>query len=392
VSASPPPRLSVVVVVYCMAREAPRTLCSLAPGYQERVEPGEYEVVVVDNGSPQPLGEEVVTAFGPGFSYHYLAPGAATPVEAAHAGVRASRGEWLALQLDGARIASPGLLRHALDVTRVDTDAVGLTLGFHLGPDLQQRSLQQGYGPAVEDALLADIGWPAKGYRLFDVSSPHDRDDGWFGDSAESSFTVLSRRLHDEMGGLDRRFVSTGGGLTLYDLQKRLWQRASRLFWIVGEGTFHQTHGGATSGLSPGRFEAVLAELVAEYEAIRGEPWTGMPPGRRPDVLGNVSTAAARFVHHSATAGPLAAEWHETLRWLHREVRARDLEIERLHGELAARDRTVACLHVEVAQRDSTVGWLHSEVAQRDSSIASLHAELASGEPPKACTSPEAPV
>ena len=47
------PKLSVVVVAYDMARELPRTLTSLSPQYQQLIAADEYEVIVVDNGSPE---------------------------------------------------------------------------------------------------------------------------------------------------------------------------------------------------------------------------------------------------------------------------------------------------------------------------------------------------
>src|SRR4051812_34577202 len=49
------PDLSVVVVAYCMARELPRTLQSLGAEYQTGIDDGQVEVLVVDNGSPDPL-------------------------------------------------------------------------------------------------------------------------------------------------------------------------------------------------------------------------------------------------------------------------------------------------------------------------------------------------
>ena len=51
------PKLSVIVIIYDMAREAPRTLQSFAVPYQTGIAPEDYEVIVVDNGSPTPLGE-----------------------------------------------------------------------------------------------------------------------------------------------------------------------------------------------------------------------------------------------------------------------------------------------------------------------------------------------
>jgi len=56
--------LSVVVVAHDMNRELPRTLRSLRADYQRGVEPDEYELIVVDNGSPAPINEESVAGAG----------------------------------------------------------------------------------------------------------------------------------------------------------------------------------------------------------------------------------------------------------------------------------------------------------------------------------------
>ena len=47
--------LSVVLVVHDMARELPRTLRSLSPRYQVGLAADDYEVIVVDNGSVEPV-------------------------------------------------------------------------------------------------------------------------------------------------------------------------------------------------------------------------------------------------------------------------------------------------------------------------------------------------
>ena len=107
VGARKTPELSVVMVVYNMAREAPRTLRSLSPGYQQRIDASDYEVIVIDNGSDEPLGEETVESFGPGFRYVYV---------------------------DNAS-PSPGMLASGLDCLRRFPRAIVGSVGFHLGPD-----------------------------------------------------------------------------------------------------------------------------------------------------------------------------------------------------------------------------------------------------------------
>ena len=63
------PTVSVVVVTYDMARELPRTLQSLAVPYQRDIGADDYEVIVVDNGSPEPVDQSLCDRF-PGHLRH----------------------------------------------------------------------------------------------------------------------------------------------------------------------------------------------------------------------------------------------------------------------------------------------------------------------------------
>src|SRR6185503_12783312 len=81
-----------------------------------------------------------------------------------------ARGKYVGLFVDGARMASPGLLSRALQAFGLYQDPIVATLAWHLGPELQQKSVQKGYDKAAEDKLLEGIGWPQDGYRLFEIS------------------------------------------------------------------------------------------------------------------------------------------------------------------------------------------------------------------------------
>ena len=59
---TPRPKLSVVVIFYNMRREAARTLYSLTPRYQQGISEDDYEVLVIDSGSQEPLDENHVTS------------------------------------------------------------------------------------------------------------------------------------------------------------------------------------------------------------------------------------------------------------------------------------------------------------------------------------------
>ena len=78
------PKVSIIVVVFNMRREAAKTLFSLSAVYQEGVQPAEYEVIVVENGSSEPLSKEFVTSFGSNFRYYYLDTDSKSPVGAAN--------------------------------------------------------------------------------------------------------------------------------------------------------------------------------------------------------------------------------------------------------------------------------------------------------------------
>ena len=52
------PRLTIVLVVYKMDKQAEKTLFSLSPAYQRDVEESDYEVIVVENNSDEMLGQK----------------------------------------------------------------------------------------------------------------------------------------------------------------------------------------------------------------------------------------------------------------------------------------------------------------------------------------------
>lgn len=276
--------LSVVVVVYDMAREAPRTLRSLTPTYQKGMEGTSYEVIVVDNGSPVPLSEHVVSSLGPNFRYIYVDEPAPSPAGAVNLGVRHARGEHLGILIDGARIATPGMLASALDCLRGFPRAVVGTVGFHLGPDVQIRAKQHGYDQSREDELLTSIDWPRDGYRLFEIAAlAASSENGWLGPMNESNCLFMPRALFDELGGYDEGFDLPGGGFANLDF----WARAcalpdSMLFTLAGEATFHQFHGGAATGVEEEALAERLSEWGHQYAQIRGREFK---PSRRPPRL-----------------------------------------------------------------------------------------------------------
>lgn len=277
------PRLSVVVVAYDMARELPRTLHTLDPRQQLGIDGADYEVVLVDNGSPDPVDPEVLARFSGQLRLLRIDPAPPSPARAANAGIAAARGDLVGLVVDGARLCSPGLLAGARTAAGLAERPVVTAPAWHLGAVPHMRAAEVGYDQAAEDRLLAEVGWERDAYELFSVSTFAGSSwRGIFGPMGESSSLFLPPALWQELGGLDEAFDLPGGGLVNHDLYRRATSLpGTRLVELLGEGTFHQFHGGAATSRRYG-----WTEMAAGYEALRGEPYR--PPTVAPLYVGSV--------------------------------------------------------------------------------------------------------
>lgn len=292
------PRLSIIVVGHDMARELPRTVRSLLPPYQRGVSADEVELVVVDSRSPRPV-DPAGFADLPQVRVLRVDDGGLSPCLAVNRGVAASRAPNVAVVIDGARMATPGLVRASLEALAVDPEAFVATLGFHLGPKVQQVSVTEGYDRDVEDGLLAAIRWPEDGYRLFEICAlGQSYAGGALEPPPETTFFAMSRARYDALGGFDERFQTLGGGFANYDFFDRATADPEKpLIMLVGEGTFHQLHYGATTqagGVSRKVEEAATLwdHYGQEYEALKGRPYRrAFPPTR---LYGSLTHPEAR--------------------------------------------------------------------------------------------------
>jgi glycosyltransferase involved in cell wall biosynthesis len=291
-----PYRLSVVVVAYNMTRELPRTLRSLAPGVQHGIEAADYEIVVVDNGSDEPLGDNRCRQWGGNVRGHRMANATVSPAAAINVGLDLAQGELIGVMIDGARMASPGLLASALRGTELHPRPVVASLGFHLGPNFQTRSVHEGYNQQVEDELLAGIAWPADGYKLFDISVfAGSSAQGWFQPISESNALFLPRPMWRELGGYDERFVSSGGGLVNLDTYVRACELPdSQLILLLGEGTFHQVHGGFATNARTSPWN----QFHDEYVRLRGKVFS--TPANQPWYFGEVRPPVLKSIELAA--------------------------------------------------------------------------------------------
>lgn len=264
------PELSVIVIAYDMARELPRTLKTLSTGFQRGIDVDQYEIIVVDNGSSVPVGQAHCDFDTSNFTFIQHDAGDVSPVNAIHVGVNVARGRLVGVLIDGARMVTPGLFRNVLEAARSKDNPVIGTLAFHLGIDVQMRSVLKGYDQGVEDSLLASVPWESDGYRLFDISVfAGSSAKGWFEVPDETNALFMRRSFWDSLGGYDQRFRAPGGGLANLDIWKRAVSHPdAEVVMILGEGTFHQVHGGVATNAPPRKH---WTEFDSEYRAIRGK-------------------------------------------------------------------------------------------------------------------------
>jgi glycosyltransferase involved in cell wall biosynthesis len=287
--------MSVVVVVHDMARELPRTLRSLSPSSQQDITADDYDVIVVDNGSADPVDPGVLRTFPGRVALERIDPAPRSPARAANHGIALAEGDLIGLIVDGARLCSPGLLAGARRAARLSARPLITAPAFHLGDVPHMRADEVGYDQGVEDLLLASSGWEQDGYQLFGVSTlAGSSGRGLFGPMGESSSLFTTRSVWEELGGLDERFALPGGGLVNHDLYRRACALADvELIVLLGEGTFHQHHGGVATSR-----RLSWDEMHDDYVALRGE--VHRPPDRQAIYVGPVAASVLPLLERSA--------------------------------------------------------------------------------------------
>ena len=291
--------LSVVVVAHDMARELPRTLATLAPPLPADIEAGRLR--------GHRRRQRLAGADRRGGARRRCAgrcecirldPAPPSPARAANVGHRGGRRAISSGSIvDGARMASPGLLATAGARGPARTSLCDHEPGVPPGHRfVTWRRSRPATTSAAEDELLAASGWEHDGYQLF--AHQHARrarragagSDRW-GRAARCSWP---RPLWDELGGLDERFDLPGGGLVNHDLYRRACALDGvQLVVLLGEGTFHQFHGGAAT--------TRRYTLGRDARAVRGDSRMRLRTARERAALRRV--AACRGARASRSVG-----------------------------------------------------------------------------------------
>lgn len=274
-------KLSVILVVYNMRRAAPRSIRSLMTPYQTGIDSDSYEVIVVENGSTEPLDKAAIEALGPNVRYHYLQDPPPSPAYAINYGASVARGDILTIMIDGAHMLTPGVLRWGLAPFAFESNPIVTAPRFFLGPESQVESVHKGYDEQREDALLDSIEWPKDGYGLFEIGVPYRYDFAngppklfWFVRQFESNCLFVKKASFHAIGGCNERFDIPGGGCLMPDLYRELCEMPdASTVQVMGEASFHQVHGGISTSSTREQQKEQWAVYTQQYEQIRGKPF-----------------------------------------------------------------------------------------------------------------------
>ena len=289
------PILSIIVIFYNMKREAPRTLYTLSTKYQQDIDSNQYEIIAIDNGSDEALDEGMVRSFGPNF-HLYIRETSLSPNSAINAGVEIAKGNLIMVCIDGARMLTPKVIYYTLMAFKAFENPIISTIAYHLGPKLQNESMIEGYNQEIEDKLLESIDWKENGYSLFSISSfAGSSSRGWFLPLCESNCLTISKSQYNYLNGFDENFISPGGGLVNLDFYKRACEATYPLIVLLGEGTFHQFHGGVATNVPQNQHPGPI--FHEEYRQLRGQDFSF--PNQEPILFGKLTKESLQFLSYS---------------------------------------------------------------------------------------------
>jgi cephalosporin hydroxylase len=178
--------------------------------------------------------------------------------------------------IDGAHVLTPSVLRFGLLGLDTYHPAIVATQPWYVGPGQQGEAMSDGYDQAYEDRLFRRIGWPDQGYRLFEIGHFVGGRD-WLDGMWESNCLFVRREQLEQVGGFDESFSMPGGGFANLELYERLGSSPDvTVVSIVGEGSFHQLHGGVTTNQAEADFRHSRIHGYREHFAeLRGRRFRG---------------------------------------------------------------------------------------------------------------------
>jgi cephalosporin hydroxylase len=153
--------------------------------------------------------------------------------------------------------------------------------------------MRHGYDQEYEDRLFKRIRWPEDGYRLFEIGHFLGGRD-WLDGVWESNCMFVPRRQLEQVGGFEESFDMAGGGFANLELYERLGSAPDvTVATIIGEGSFHQVHGGvSTNQPDADERRSRVFGYGEHFSDLRGRRFRG--PGKPLHYVGRIASPDAR--------------------------------------------------------------------------------------------------
>jgi hypothetical protein len=298
------PKLSLIIIVHNMARQAMNTIYSLSAQHQQNVAEQDYELIVIENRSAQCLNKQAVLSIGNNIRYLCRDETGVSPAAAINEGFRLAQAPFIGLMIDGARMVTPRVIEYALAARQVSNHSLTAIPSFNLGNSLQHLNLETGHNETTEQEWLEYCQWKHNGYRLFDFSCIGEANPrGVFQSFMESNCYFTSRENFAAIGYADEAFhFPGGGGLNLHMFRSIGMLPTCRHYCVTpGEGTFHQFHGGVSTSQREDREASFIPPRVQLESYWGNKPFQALE--REPILLGAVGKHAQSFLQYSAQRG-----------------------------------------------------------------------------------------
>lgn len=285
--------ITFVVVAYNIDPQIHNTILSCSPSYQ-RCDEAEIEIIIIDNGSDIPLNLDDFKEY-PSVSKVIRVDGSASPVKGLNIGIGKARFDVVGLMIDGAHIITPNIVNHTKEIIAMFPRPVISVPQYTLGEISQNLDLSQLDSKVLDEQkeLLSQSNWPEDGYGLFNVSvrvGEHP-DKDWL-KHIESNCLITTKDVLEKNSVLNEKFDEAGGGFANLEIYERLINTPENEYvLLLGEGTFHQFHGGITTNASVSDRQEKVNCYREKYKEITGNDLRLVT--RRPFVYGRVGINAS---------------------------------------------------------------------------------------------------
>ena len=195
-----------------------------------------------------------------------------SPANALNRGLELARGRAVAVMIDGAHVLTPGVLHFGMLGLSTYAPAVVSTQQWYVGPGEQNEAVSKGYDEGLRGpALRARSSGPSTA-----TSSSTSGTSSVAATGSTGSGRATASSCRARCSTRSERWTTTstlpGGGFANLDFFERMTTSPRiKLVTILGEGSFHQVHGGTTTNAPESTERQDLLESYGDqYAEIRG--------------------------------------------------------------------------------------------------------------------------